>query len=127
MGNVYGFTAGQSGATFATIVIAAILGGFTNLLQERLYAKNVAKRGSEARLYLCMVGGLLFPSGIMIFAFSQGRGHWMGPCIGLVCVSSVLLPHSSATSPASVLTSGIFPAFLRHLSHVLGGFLVSCG
>ena len=87
MSNVYGFSAGQSGSTFAAIVIAAIIGGLTNLYQERLYARNVEKRGPEARLYLCMVGGLLFPAGIMIFAFSQGRGHWIGPCIGLVCVS----------------------------------------
>ncbi len=98
MTNVYGFNAGQSGSTFAAIVVAAILGGITNLFQERLYAKNVAKRGPEARLYLCMAGGLLFPSGILIFAFSQGRGHWMGPVFGLGCVSLNLLklPISSS-------------------------------
>lgn len=95
MQNVYGFSAGQSGAVFASVVIAALLGGLTNLYQERLYARHVATRGPEARLYACMLGGLLFPSGIMIFAFSQGRGHWIGPCIGLVVVRRTLRAGSS--------------------------------
>lgn len=86
MQGVYGFSAGQSGAVFATVVIAALIGGVTNIYQEKLYKRHVAKRGPEARLYACMVGGLMFPSGIFIFAFSQGRGHWAGPCVGLIVV-----------------------------------------
>ena len=84
MQGVYGFGAGETGAVFATVVIAALIGGITNVYQDKLYTRHVAKRGPEARLYACLVGGLLFPAGIMIFAFSQGRGHWSGPCIGLI-------------------------------------------
>lgn len=95
MKEVYGFSAGQSGAVFASVVVASLLGWLTNLYQERLYTHYVAKRGPEARLYACMVGGLLFPSGIFIFAFSQGRGHWIGPCIGLVIVRRNPRPAST--------------------------------
>lgn len=67
--------------------VASFIGFGSNFYQERLYRKHVAKRGPEARLYSSLVGGLVFPAGALILAFSQGRGHWMGPIVGLVLVS----------------------------------------
>jgi len=58
-------------------------------LQEKWYQKNVAKKGPEARLYLSLVGGLVFPAGAFILAFSQGRGHWFGAVVGMFLVSTV--------------------------------------
>lgn len=66
--------------------IAASFGLLGTLYQERLYRAHVAKRGPEARLYASLVGGLVFPAGAFILAFSQGRGHWMGPVVGLVLI-----------------------------------------
>ncbi|BGP12403.1 hypothetical protein JCM10213_001992 [Rhodosporidiobolus nylandii] len=87
-GNVYGFNIGEVGLTFYSVVIASFIGFGTSFLQDSLYRKHVAKRGPEARLLTSLVGALVFPAGALILAFSQGRGHWMGPCIGLVLVFS---------------------------------------
>ncbi|KAI5477994.1 Major Facilitator Superfamily protein [Pseudohyphozyma bogoriensis] len=84
MEDVYGFSVGESGQVFWAVVVAAALGFLTNIYQEKLYRKNVGTRGPEARLYAACVGGLVLPAGLFIFAFSQGRGHWMGPIIGLL-------------------------------------------
>ncbi|GAA5908018.1 hypothetical protein JCM8208_004025 [Rhodotorula glutinis] len=85
-GNVYGFNAGQVGLVFYSVVVASFFGAISSYYQERLYRKNVAKRGPEARLYASLVGGLVFPAGAFILAFSQGRGHWMGPVVGLTMI-----------------------------------------
>ncbi|GAA6014890.1 hypothetical protein JCM8202_004804 [Rhodotorula sphaerocarpa] len=84
--NVYGFNVGETGLVFFSLVIAASFGLLGTLYQERLYRAHVAKRGPEARLYASLVGGLVFPAGAFILAFSQGRGHWMGPVVGLVLI-----------------------------------------
>lgn len=63
------------------------MGYLGNIYQEKLYKKHQPKRGPEARLYTAMHGGLMFPAGLLIFAFTPGRGHWSGPVIGLFVVS----------------------------------------
>ena len=69
-----------------TCSIASLVGFGANLYQERLYRKRVARRGPEARLYASLIGGLVFPAGAFILAFSQGRGHWMGPVVGVALI-----------------------------------------
>ncbi|KAI5481154.1 Major Facilitator Superfamily protein [Pseudohyphozyma bogoriensis] len=86
MEEVYGFNIGQCGLVFFSVIVGASIGHVTNRYQEKLYQKRVAKQGPEARLYAALVGAVLFPSGLFIFAFSQGRGHWMGPICGLVII-----------------------------------------
>lgn len=83
LGSVYSYNIGEIGLSFATVILAGAVGGITNLYQERLYQQNVAKRGPEARLYGAMVGGLLFPIGIFLFAFTAGRTSAVGPLIAL--------------------------------------------
>ncbi|KAM0793342.1 hypothetical protein ACM66B_000797 [Microbotryomycetes sp. NB124-2] len=85
-GNVYGFSIGQIGLVFLSIVVGGFIGYVTNYIQEYLYRLKVADKGPEARLYAAMAGGVIFPIGTIIFAFASGRGHWMGPVIGLVLV-----------------------------------------
>ncbi|POY70052.1 hypothetical protein BMF94_6939 [Rhodotorula taiwanensis] len=84
--NVYGFNEGEVGLVFYSVVVASIIGFGTNFYQEKLYQKHVATRGPEARLYASLIGGLVFPAGAYILAFSQGRGHWMGPVVGLTMI-----------------------------------------
>ncbi|GAA5997050.1 hypothetical protein JCM5350_001573 [Sporobolomyces pararoseus] len=86
-GNVYGFNIGEVGLVFYSVVVATFVGFLTtHYLQERLYRKNVARRGPEARLYASLIGGLVFPAGAFILAFSQGRGHWFGPVVGVALI-----------------------------------------
>ncbi|KAK4050498.1 hypothetical protein OIO90_005081 [Microbotryomycetes sp. JL221] len=85
-GNLYGFSIGQIGLVFLAIVVGGFIGYGTNYYQEHLYRKYHAIKGPEARLYAAMAGGVIFPIGTLIFAFASGRGHWMGPTIGLVLV-----------------------------------------
>lgn len=131
----YGFNAGEVGLVFYSVVsvawfplrsaediadptlsrrVASIIGFGTNFYQERLYRAHVARRGPEARLYASLVGGLVFPAGAFILAFSQGRGHWMGPVVGLtliftgtytiyLCVFSVLSDYYSIVRSQSLL------------------------
>ena len=103
MSEDYGFGAGKNGAALASATIASFLGCAINLYQEKLYTRNVATRGPEARLYASMAGGLLFPSGIFIFAFAQGRGSWAGPCIGLTIVRTLSLPSPTPNALPSIL------------------------
>ncbi|BGP52668.1 hypothetical protein JCM8202_004805 [Rhodotorula sphaerocarpa] len=147
--NVYGFNAGEVGLVFYSVVVASIIGFGTNFYQERLYRAHVARRGPEARLYASLVGGLVFPAGAFILAFSQGRGHWMGPVVGLtliftgtytiyLCVFSVLSDYysiyaSSALSGQSLcrnLMAFAMPLFTTQMYRGLGyqwaSFLAGC-
>ena len=65
--------------------IGALLGLATNQLQERLYARNVATRGPEARLYMPMFAAVLFPAGMFIYAWcTYTRVNWIALAIGIV-------------------------------------------
>lgn len=82
--DVYGFTVGETGLAFSTFIIgtcaATAIGSYTN----KLYLKNVDTMGPEARMYTGMVGGLLFPIGCWLFAWSTFPVvHWIVPTIGL--------------------------------------------
>ncbi|KAJ2929472.1 hypothetical protein H1R20_g7617, partial [Candolleomyces eurysporus] len=96
--DLHGFNIGQVGTVFLTVVsvpkspiyvassfthfnrsIGCFLGFFANLYQEQLY-----KRGVEARLYLACVAGVLFPVGMLIYAWSCFPWvHWIALAIGI--------------------------------------------
>ncbi|EPT01012.1 hypothetical protein FOMPIDRAFT_1121546 [Fomitopsis schrenkii] len=81
------FNSGQVGSVFITITIGALLGLATNRIQERLYAKNVATRGPEARLYMPMFAAVLFPAGVFIFAWcTYTRISWVALAIAIVLI-----------------------------------------
>ncbi|TFY54075.1 hypothetical protein EVJ58_g9074, partial [Rhodofomes roseus] len=84
---LHGFNAGQVGSAYITITIGALAGLATNVIQERLYAKNVATRGPEARLYAPMFAAILFPVGMFIYAWcTYSRVHWIALAIGIVLI-----------------------------------------
>lgn len=81
---VYGFTIGETGAIYTSLILgtcaATVIGYYTN----KLYLKNVDTMGPEARMYTGMVGGILFPLGCWIWAWSTFPSvHWIVPTIGL--------------------------------------------
>lgn len=67
----------------------------------------VAALGPDARMYAACIGGLLLPFGIFIFAFSQGRGHFLGPLAGLTIVFAGIF----------TIYSGMFSYLAVSLSH----------
>ncbi|GAA5839120.1 hypothetical protein JCM3766R1_002263 [Sporobolomyces carnicolor] len=82
---VYKFSLGSSGLVYVTQVIGSFLGFFLEGYCGRLYARNVAKRGTEARLYTAFFGGVFFPVGCWIYGMTaQPRIHFIVPTIGLV-------------------------------------------
>lgn len=102
---VYGFNVAEQGLSFFSIAIGAVVAMLLVPWQERKYKKNVARRGPEARLYITCLGGFIMFAGGMIIsqstltfphltteltssiAFSEGRGHWVGPLFGVGTVT----------------------------------------
>lgn len=83
--DLHGYSLGEEGLLFLSIVAAALLGLATNSIQDRLYAKNFAKRGPEARLYLAMVSAVTFPAGAFIYAWtSYSDVSIAGPIVGVI-------------------------------------------
>lgn len=88
--DIYGFNVWQQGLAYLSIAIGCIVAMPFIPWQERLYTRTVSKRGPEARLYPAMVGGVTIWAGGMILAFSEGRGHWMGPVVAIcICVGGI--------------------------------------
>lgn len=73
------------------IFVGALLGFTSNIHQQRLYTREAQRHGGhappEARLYWAAIGGLLFPLGMFVFAWT-GRPdiHWIVPMIAL-CIA----------------------------------------
>ena len=81
--DVYGFSIGQAGLVFISEIIGATLGLIIDHFCNKLYLKTVDKRGPEARLYTAMAGGICFPVGAWIYAWTTFPDvHWIAPCIG---------------------------------------------
>ncbi|KAF6753121.1 MFS polyamine transporter [Ephemerocybe angulata] len=148
--DLHGFNIGQVGTVFLTVVIGCFLGFFANLYQERLYRKHFPSRGIEARLYLACAAGVLFPVGMMIYAWACfPHVHWMGLAVGItvfiwstyviyLSVFSYLAdcygPFASSAlagqSLARNLGGTIFPLFTHQmytaLSYKWANFLFAC-
>ncbi|GAA5951047.1 hypothetical protein JCM3765_004663 [Sporobolomyces pararoseus] len=82
---IYNFSIGQSGLVYITQVLGS-LGGFgLEFYCSRLYQRNVAKRGSEARLFTAFFGAVFFPVGCWIYGMTARPAvHFVVPAIGLV-------------------------------------------
>ncbi|KAK9894773.1 MFS general substrate transporter [Cystobasidium minutum MCA 4210] len=137
---VYHFNTGQIGLIYLSQAVGTILGAGVTVWTNRLYHKNVAKRGAEARLYSGMVGGVCLPVGSWIFAWgSMPSVHWIVPSIGIGIIyggifliyttcfnflaDSYTLYASSALSILNVwrnLLGAAFPLFCADLYDSLG-------
>lgn len=87
----YGFSDGQMGSVQACIGIGGIIGFISNYHQEYLYARagrrNLAGPPPEARLYWAAIGGLLFPIGTIVFAWTGKPSiPWPVPAL-MLCIS----------------------------------------
>lgn len=81
---LYNLNIGHIGLIYLSLVIGCLLGFGFNLIQERIYKRNVEQRGPEARLYAAMVGGCAFAAGCFIYAWtSYSNITPVAPAIGI--------------------------------------------
>lgn len=75
-----------------SVAIGAWIGGGLNVLCQVQYGKMVIANGNkplpEKRFIPMMYFGWLMPAGLMMFAWSAGKTHWIVPFIGLGTMSS---------------------------------------
>lgn len=141
----YGFSPGEKGSMGCTMAVGGIIGYISTYHQEKLYAR-AAKRSPtgrappEARLYWAAAGGILFPAGMMAFAWT-GRPHipWPVPALmlvisywGVYCmylgvfnyIADAYETYSSSAQAAQGFVrntnSGIFPLFTMQMYANLG-------
>ncbi|KAF9219733.1 MFS general substrate transporter [Gyrodon lividus] len=150
---VYGFSVGERGTTYICISIGSLFGWLVNMCQEELYKfvnlcpifgsfrssagcrKYVDKKGPEARLCSALVAAVLFPAGMLIYAWTaRPTIHWIVPLFGLTIfmvgafivyqVVSVYLadcygPYASSAlagqSMSRNLLAAIFPLFAQQM------------
>ncbi|KAF8966270.1 major facilitator superfamily domain-containing protein [Flammula alnicola] len=137
---LHGFNQGQIGSIYMTMVVGSCLGFFTNMYQEAMYQKNVAKRGPQARLYVSCLAGFLFPISMFMFAWSSTPAvQWIVLAIALTiyvwAVFTIYLAvftyladcygiyASSALAGQSLfrnLMATAFPLFADRMFHKLG-------
>lgn len=74
---VYGWGVGVTGLVYVTQGVGAVVGTVLNAcVFEKMFKKNVGRRGPEATLYCAMGGGVCFPLGCWIV--SRGRARRAG-------------------------------------------------
>lgn len=78
-----GWSAGMTGVAFVSIIIGMLLAMACMPIQEKLYKRH-CRNGAipEARLYPMLLGAIILPISLLIFAFTSYKGMtWVGPCI----------------------------------------------
>ncbi|KAK1922845.1 major facilitator superfamily domain-containing protein [Papiliotrema laurentii] len=88
----YGWNTGQRGSAQSAVFIGGLAGYFAGSHQEALYRRAARKNGGiappEARLYYAAYGGLCFPIGTYVFAWTGKPSiPWIVPAIAL-CISN---------------------------------------
>ncbi|KAH8917397.1 MFS general substrate transporter [Atractiella rhizophila] len=68
---VYHFGPGKQGLVFVSQIVGSVLGLTLNTFCDRLYDKNVERKGPEARLYIAMISGLLLPLGVFQYTWTS--------------------------------------------------------
>ncbi|ORY29132.1 major facilitator superfamily domain-containing protein [Naematelia encephala] len=141
----YGFSIGQAGTVQVCVFLGGVLGFISNFHQDRLYARAARKNGGrappEARLYWAAYGGLLFPLGMYVYAWTSRPGSipWPVPAVfltisywGVFCMYSGTFTYladayetysssaQAAQSFARNFASGIFPLFGHQMYIAMG-------
>lgn len=64
---VYHFRLGNIGLVYNSQIVGSFLGLAISIYTDKLYHREVAQRGAEARMWTGMAGGIMFPVGCWIF------------------------------------------------------------
>ncbi|KAL1410927.1 hypothetical protein Q8F55_001870 [Vanrija albida] len=140
----YGWDPAWQGMALLINLVGGVLGFASNFHQEWLYQRARRKHGGrappEARLYWGAYGGLIFPLGMFIFAWTgQPQFHWAIPATflalsmwGVYAMYSAVFTYladayetysSSAQAAQSFVRnifSGLFPLFARTMYERMG-------
>lgn len=99
---IRGWNMGMTGVSFCSIIIGIGLAMLIMPFQEKLYARHTAREGPapEARLYPMLLGAIVMPGSLFVFAFTSYPGmHWIGPAVaGVMFGFSMLIIYISANS-----------------------------
>ncbi|KAJ9123324.1 hypothetical protein QFC22_001523 [Naganishia vaughanmartiniae] len=99
---VRGWNTGLTGTAFIAVMLGICIAFAALQYQEVLYARATVNGACpEARLYPMMLGALILPVALFIFAFTGGYEwvHWIGPCVGGCLFGlAMLLIYVSANS-----------------------------
>lgn len=162
-GRMHGFDQQTSGLTFLGLLVGVMAGALSDPLWRRLHGHLAARQAAphaeaetepycepELRLPPGVVGGVLVPVGLFVFAWSaQPHVHWLVPIAGLVLSGAGMLLVFSAVLTflveayplwaASALAANSFmlnsfaagfPLFWDALYHALGdqmaGYVLVC-
>jgi len=97
---IYGFNTGEAGLVYITQTLGSAIGIIADGYCNRLYLKNVAKRGPEARLFTAFVGGVCVPLGAFIYAFTAyPQCHWIGCCVGITILCTFVRSRTPPSFP----------------------------
>ncbi|KAG6818566.1 hypothetical protein H0H93_003939 [Arthromyces matolae] len=99
---IRGWSGGMTGTSFISIMIGIMLAMCVMPYQERIYAR-VTRDGTfpEARLYPMMVGAIILPIALFMFAFTGAYAHvhWMGVMVsGAVFGFAMIILYIAANS-----------------------------
>jgi hypothetical protein len=81
-----GWSSGIAALPFIAVGLGMLLAVITNLYLNKSYIAKTKAAGEqlppEERLMLCVIGGVVLPVGLMIFAFTARPDvHWIAPVI----------------------------------------------
>lgn len=98
---IRGWNIGMTGVSFVSIILGISIAMACMPIQERIYASHCVNGPvAEARLYPMLIGAIIMPISLFIFAFTSYEGmHWIGPAIaGVLFGFSMLVIYISANS-----------------------------
>lgn len=105
---LHNFTPGQTGLVFLSICMGGIIGAILNPLQDIMYARNVGRKGPEARLYSACVAAVFFPIGCFIYGWtSYAHVSIAGPIVGI-----------------TVLMTAVFTIYLAVFNYLADSYLI---
>ena len=129
---------------FLALLVGILLGGSTNILNQRYYNRRFAANGNkavpEARLPPMMAGSVVFAGGMFLFGWTSSKSiHWIAPCVGAAmmgfgfftifqCALNYLIDtfqrYAASAVAANTLLRSIFavsfPLFINPMYHGIG-------
>jgi hypothetical protein len=110
--------------------IGTLLSFASNFYQERLYLRNVATRGPEARLYASMLGGVCFAVGCFIYAWTCEllvlRPSRLVFLI-LILINSAAFPHVTYIAPCigiAIVVYGIYSIYVSVFVYLADAYTI---
>lgn len=129
--NVYGFNQQQQGATFASVIIGAILAAILSIAYERFHTRTGrASFTPEQRLYFPGIGSILLPFGLFWFGWTSREDiHWIVPTLAVCCLTmgifSIILAVVNYLADTYHQYSSSAMAAMSFCRNIAGGTFVS--